>query len=97
MPRQQKTSQAYLDRLEQVKKYIMDFWETHHYSPSTNEIADYFETSTSVVKYWMNRFEKDGWIEPRASSTVRNIVPVEIFRDRPVFPEQANYLHDSGI
>lgn len=95
MRQPQKKSQVHLERLEQVKAYIREFWEKNHYSPSTNEIAAEFKTSTSVVKYWMVEFEKSGWIEPRRPATVRNIVPVEIFKGRPVFGPRQPYIESA--
>lgn len=84
----QKTSQVYLDRLETVKEYIKACWEEHHFSPANNELAAHFGVSTSVAAHWLERLEKDGWIEPREPKIARNIVPVEIFQDRQVFPRR---------
>lgn len=94
MTRVQKTSPAYLQRLELVKSYIQEYWEKHHFSPGNNELADHFGVSTSVAAHWLERLEKDEWIEPREPKIARNIVPVEIFKDRPVFPE---HFPDVGL
>lgn len=97
MRKPQKPNPEYLERLEVVKGFIVEYWERHHYSPSTNEMADYFQASTSVVSYWLDRLERDGWIEMREAGVARNIVPVEIFKERPVFPEKEAKIYDTGL
>lgn len=86
MRKPQKPNPEYLARLETIKGFIMVFFNAHHYSPSTQEIADEFEVSTSVAAYWLRALEKSGWLEPREPGICRNIIPVAIFKDRPVFP-----------
>lgn len=81
-----KRTAKYAAKLENVKQFIREYWEKKHYSPSIAELTTHFETSTGNVSYWLKHLESDGWIEPRESGVARNIVPVEIFADRPVFP-----------
>lgn len=97
MRKPQKPNPEYLARLETVKGFVMDYWNKHHYPPSINEIAADFEVSTSVASYWLDRLERDGWIEARDAGIARNIVPVEIFKSRPVFPEKEAQIYDSGL
>lgn len=88
----------FLVRLEKLKDFIRAYWEKEHYSPSIAEIKAEFHTSTSHVSKWLDRLEKDGWIEKRKPGVARNIVPVEIFAGRDVFltnipPNDRDFSH----
>lgn len=88
-------TEKYTAKLEDVKLCIREYWEAHHYPPTIREIAEHFGSSTSNVSHWLDALEKDGWLEPRIHQNkgrghgiARNIVPVEIFEYRPVFPDE---------
>lgn len=82
-----KRTEKYAAKLENVKQFIREYWEKKHYSPSIAELTAHFETSTGNVSYWLKHLESDGWIEPREPGVARNIVPVDIFLGRDVFPK----------
>lgn len=65
-------------RLELVKAYILDYWRTFSTSPSRREIADRFQTSTSVVETWIVKLEKSGWMVQRRAGLTRQIVPAKV-------------------
>jgi hypothetical protein len=65
-------------RLELVKTWILMYWATSFHSPSMDELAAHFKTSKSVVFYWLEKFERDGWIEPRTPGQSRNIIPARV-------------------
>lgn len=80
-------TQKFLDRLETVKDFIRLYWTANHYSPSLEDISKHFNVSNAVTTNWIARLEQMKWIEPRKFNVSRNIVPVEIFDGRQVFPE----------
>lgn len=65
-------------RRQQVYDYIMWFWKNTHTSPTNRQIAEKFQTSTSVIDYYLKGFEKEGLIEKRPQGAARSIVPFEI-------------------
>lgn len=80
-------------RMDDVRAFIRKHWEDHHYAPTIAEIAAALGgISTNTISYYVEKLVKSGWLEPRTKGTgrghgaARNIVPSEIFRDRPVFP-----------
>ena len=79
-------SKNYLAKLEVVKTYIRSYWQENHMPPSVRDLARYMNASTSMAGFWLARLERDGWLEPRRPEVSRCIVPVAIFKDRPVFP-----------
>lgn len=77
----------YATRLEPLKQYIRNYWAAKHFAPSLGDVAKHFKISNSVANYQLRALEKFGWLEPRQPREAHNIVPVEIFKDRPVFRE----------
>lgn len=86
-----KRNQNVVARLETVKQVIREYWTEHHCSPGIRDIADTLNMSTSVVKFYLRKLEDSEWLEPRheplgqGAAHARQIIPSEIFRDRPVF------------
>lgn len=76
---------TYEARLEPVKEFIRQHWIREHYAPSLRDVALEFNISFSVARYQLQALERFGWLEPRKKGAAHNIVPVEIFKDRPVF------------
>lgn len=74
------------DRLDKMMAFIRGHWQEYHFSPGTREIAAHLSISTSVVAYYRTHLEKTGFLETHPAGMSRAYVPVEIFKDRPVFP-----------
>lgn len=79
-------SPAFAARLDEVKEFIKLYWTSEHFSPSVNDLSEHFDVSNAVTQNWLKHLERDGWIEKRRPGIARNIVPVEIFAGRQVFP-----------
>lgn len=79
--------------LAAVKEYIRAYWEEHHFSPSADEISAHLSVPRGgTTTYWLKQLEDEGWLEPRTPRIARNIVPVGIFLNRPVFPDDEEYV-----
>lgn len=56
-------------------KVLVRFHNKKHYSPAIREIADSCNTSTSVISYYADIWEKRDMIYPRTPGAARCIVP----------------------
>lgn len=66
------------NRTQEVLRYIVDYWRLNKKSPSLRDIADEFQTSTSVVSWYLDKLVKSGDILPKAPGESRSIVPAEV-------------------
>jgi len=55
--------------------FINQFWKQNKASPSIRDIADHFQTSTSVVSYHLDHLERFGYLQDRKAFMSRAIVP----------------------
>lgn len=58
--------------------FILSYWKEHKTSPSTRELADSMNTSTSVINYYLRLLQEDGYILWKPDGLSRQIIPVEI-------------------
>jgi len=92
----------YDTRKEPAKKFIREFWEKNHFSPSLRELCDALAENRKPISSSMCRLiifglEEEGWLEKRPHGRFhnevisRNITPTRIFANRPVWPEYVSY------
>jgi len=58
--------------------YILRYYKARKRSPVIRDIAENFNTSTSVVKYYLDQLTEDGLLLEREHGESRVIVPTEI-------------------
>ena len=66
-----------LVKIKSVRDWIGKYWNVHEYSPSRRELAEHFQTSTSVIGYYLARMVELGMIKPLPFNTPRAIVLIK--------------------
>jgi len=66
------------DRKYDYLNYILSFWKKKRRSPVIRDIAEHFNTGTSVVSYYIDRLTEDGLLLEKEFGESRAIVPTEI-------------------
>ena len=59
-------------KLLSLYHWIEEYQKENHCSPSYREIADLFNTSTSVASYYLDELEKIGWLARGRAHTARS-------------------------
>jgi len=77
------------DRKYDYLKYILLFWKQKKRSPVIRDISDHFNTSTSVVSYFIDRLTEDGLLLEKEFGESRAIVPTEIANAIDAYFEKA--------
>lgn len=62
-----------------ILEFCIQYWRENFRSPTTREIADQFNTSTSYVSYCLDSLKDFGLIY-KENSIARGIVPMEIVK-----------------
>ena len=77
-------------RMNQVKNFIREYHQVHHYSPSLTEIAVDLHIGKTVVYYYVNELTRLGWLAPRPHGQARSYVPanLEELQNDPIVDQQ---------
>jgi len=60
-------------KLDEIYAFIEQYQASHHYAPSRQELADAFDTSKSIIGFYLRKMARLGMIEPPKFNVARSL------------------------